>query len=133
MLQKETSPKSSKWSLQSRLGALLPLGCAIHCAVSPLLALLSIGNGIHSSGFSLTDLLFLAFGLGIGLVVLVRSFRQHQQKSPLIWFSIGTIFLVIAQYFHLHLVALVAALFCAYALWNNHKVSQKTCSCPLPS
>jgi hypothetical protein len=66
---------------------LAPVVCAIHCAATPLLAVVapSLAPG------PVVEWLLLGVTVGIALVALGWGFRHHGQRHPLLWAATGLV------------------------------------------
>ncbi|GAB4367337.1 MAG: hypothetical protein OHK0021_10720 [Bryobacter sp.] len=83
-----------------RIGMWLSYGCAVHCAVVPLLTGLS-GIGLLSWIMDEpTEMLIVLASLAIGITRLSYSYlRDHRRPEPVLFFIVGAALVLIAKNF----------------------------------
>lgn len=117
------------------LGIATSVGCAIHCAVLPLIAgtlpLFGI-NLIHNAYFE-WGMIALAFF--VGAYSLYHGYVKHHRNTfPVFVFSTGFIFLVLKQFFSQHeylfLVIAVCLIISAHLVNYRYCKQSKACNSP---
>ncbi|MDQ6722819.1 MAG: MerC domain-containing protein [Thermoproteota archaeon] len=117
------------------LGIATSVGCAIHCAVLPVivstLPIFGI-NIIHNSFFE-WGMIMLAFV--VGSYSLFHGYvRHHRNNLPVLLFSAGILFLVLKQFFshqeYLFLFFAVCLIIAAHLLNFKYCRQSKVCSSP---
>lgn len=116
-------------------GIATSVGCAIHCAVLPLIAstLPIFGiNIIHNSYFE-WGMIALAFV--VGAYSLYHGYIKHHKNTlPILIFSLGFIFLVLKQFFphqeYLFLVIAVSLIISAHLINYRYCRQSKVCNSP---
>lgn len=114
-----------KYDISDRVGGLLAVLCAVHCAVLPILA--SIGS-VFAHG--ILDVAFL-----ISAIVLTMYSTYSARKNNtlpqriLVLFSTGIFLLVFSLIFHLHIVSAIGGIILSIAHYLNYK--HKKCNTAL--
>jgi tetrahydromethanopterin S-methyltransferase subunit C len=116
------------------LGIITSIACAIHCVVLPL-AFTSISLfGVNIVENSLFEWGMIALAFFVGVYSLLHGYKtHHQNKLPLILFSIGFLFLIAKQFWRENEIVFVlpAVVFIILAHVNNFLQSRKSkCSSP---
>lgn len=116
------------------LGIITSIACAIHCVVLPL-AFTSISLfGVNIVENSLFEWGMIALAFFVGVYSLLHGYKtHHQNKLPLILFSIGFLFLIAKQFWRENEIVFVlpAVVFIILAHLNNFLQSRKSkCSSP---
>jgi len=117
------------------IGIATSVGCAIHCAVLPLIAstlpLFGI-NIVHNPYFE-WGMISLAFVIG-SYSLFHGYIRHHRNTFPVLLFSVGFIFLVLKQFFpsagYLFLVIAVCLIISAHLLNFKYCRQSKVCNSP---
>ena len=117
------------------LGIATSVGCAIHCAVLPVIAstLPIFGiNIIHNSYFE-WGMIALAFVVG-SYSLFHGYIKHHQNNLPVFLFSAGVIFLILKQFFshqeYLFLAIAVLFIISAHVLNFKYCRQSKVCNSP---
>lgn len=128
MLHKNCSTDCNKTYYKSdRLGVIVSLLCAVHCAALPLL----LSFGVLEMGFMsdhvIVDAIFLALSFYIAGNSLVASYRKiHRNFKPLVLAGLGfSIFIPYLFIFHDHslwYLSVIAGLLIAGAHMYNHRL-----------
>lgn len=116
-------------------GIATSVGCAIHCALLPLIAgtLPIFGiNIIHNSYFE-WGMIVLAFV--VGAYSLYHGYIKHHRNTfPVLLFSAGFIFLVLKQFFlqqeYLFLIIAVCLIISAHLVNYRYCKQSKVCNSP---
>ena len=117
------------------LGIATSVGCAIHCAVLPVIV-----STLPVFGINIIHNNFFEWGM-IGLAFFVGSYslyhgynRHHKNNFPILLFSAGAICLVLKQIFSLHEYVFLAFAVCfiisAHILNFKYCRQSNTCSSP---
>jgi hypothetical protein len=116
-------------------GIATSVGCAIHCAILPLVAstLPVFGiNIIHNPYFEWG---MIALAVVVGVYSLYHGFvRHHRNSFPVLLFFCGVVFLVLKQFFplqeYLFLVIAVAFIITAHVINYRYCRQSKVCNSP---
>ncbi len=116
------------------LGIITSIACAIHCVVLPL-AFTSVSFfGVNIVENSLFEWGMITIAFSVGVYALLHGYKtHHQNKMPLILFSIGFLFLVAKQFWVQKEIFFVlpAVFFIILAHLNNFLQSRKSkCTSP---
>jgi cation transport ATPase len=116
------------------LGIITSIACAIHCVVLPL-AFTSVSFfGVNIVENSLFEWVMIAIAFSVGVYALLHGYKtHHQNKTPLIFFGIGFLFLIAKQFWRENEIFFVipAVVFIILAHVNNFLQSRKSkCTSP---
>lgn len=105
-------------------GSILSIGCAIHCLVYPILLSLSTLTVMSDATHELTELIFLAVTLSIGLWSFSSSYHLHRNYTPLILIALSLILILFSQFFLGHRYETILNILAALAIAFAHRVNQ---------
>lgn len=116
------------------MGVVTSIGCAIHCALLPVVV-----SSLPVFGINIIHNLWFEWSM-IGLAFVVGSyslfhgyFKHHHIVTPLMLFFIGFAFLVMKQFFHPieNWFLLIAVPLIVWAHYNNYQLCHKSkCASP---
>lgn len=116
------------------MGILTSVLCAIHCGLLPLVLPTLPLIGIESPENVFFEWLMIALAFAVGVFSLIHGYKTHHHRIlPLIFFSVGMVFLIAKQIFlaaetPLLLVA-VALIITAHSI-NFRLCKKSTCTSP---
>lgn len=114
-----------KYGISDRLGGLLALICAIHCAVLPVIA--SLGSVFAHGVF---DVAFLISAIGLTTYSAYSAQKSNTLKLRiLVMFSLGIFLLILSLIFHLHVISALGGIILAISHYLNfkHKKASNIC------
>lgn len=85
------------------LGITASIACAIHCALLPLVltSLPILGFNIINNLYF--EVMMIVLAMSIGIYSLMHGFKKHHHTLvPILLFSLGMIFLILKQIFHVY-------------------------------
>ena len=111
------------------LGIAASIGCAIHCALLPVVVTSLPIFGINIIHNSLFEWGMIALAFSIGIYSLLHGYvKHHQNYKPIIIFTGGCLFLLLKQFFHpIEIWFLIFAVpLITYAHFYNYRLSQRS-------
>lgn len=122
----------TNWDL---LGIATSVGCAIHCAVLPVVASTLPVFGINIIHNSVFEWGMIALAFVVGSYSLFHGYiKHHRNNFPVLLFSAGFIFLILKQFFshqeYLFLAFAVGLIISAHILNFKYCRQSKVCNSP---
>ena len=116
-------------------GIATSVGCAIHCAILPLIVTTLPVFGINIIHNSFFEWGMIALAFFVGAYSLYHGYRKHHRNTfPVILFSAGAAFLVMKQFFsqqeYLFLTLAVCLIIYAHLLNYRYCRQSKVCNSP---
>lgn len=87
--------KSRWWQVADRIGATASFLCAIHCALLPFVLALLPFLGLEFLADHRFERGFVLFACALALFALIRGFRRHQARLPLLLAAPGLVLLLL--------------------------------------
>ena len=109
-----------------KVGLSLSFLCAIHCLAMPfvLVALPIVGQSFLNEHVELG----LIFGsLVLGVFILVKDYKHHFNKVPLMLFSLSFLLALIHLVFHQHVLLSFSSVLMAIAYLRNWQLHRSVC------
>jgi hypothetical protein len=94
-MDSEQANTSRRWQLADRIGATASFLCAIHCALLPFVLALLPFVGLEFLADHRFERGFVLFACALALFALVRGFRRHQTRLPLLLAAPGLLLLLL--------------------------------------
>lgn len=106
------------------IGAVLSMGCALHCLIFPILislgSLATLGDTLHE----VTEVSFLALTLTIGLWSFSSSFPVHRKSAPLVMVIVSLSLILIARFTSIHVLETILSVTGAILIASAHIVNR---------
>jgi hypothetical protein len=120
-------------SMLDRIGMILSFGCAIHCALMPLLIAWLTFNGFGWIGEESTEWTIIIASLAIASLRLTWSYlKEHRHPVPLMLFAAGTLSILLARSVFMEVPEMaetVGMVLGGCLIGGAHLVNQRQCNC----